>query len=418
MAMPETLEIPLNAVNEWLNKETTSIVEPLKAEAKKTLEDTQGKLEDLSEACDKLLDDAEKEMAKGNRKTYRRAKFLYKLAGTFSDLIEEVTIPEEINAKTLNETSEQIKKTLKTIGQERTKWFRAISPYFIISRRRFDVALKRADDSFRNFTDFLSDEYAKAERAEGVYSKVEKLRQSLSELNNAEKAKEERKQNKELLEKKIAQNQKKMQAIQSKCEVVELAQLNARIEELTETAKHELRHIQKPFLKFQTLVNSPGYSLFPEATNKLDEYLTNPFEALATEKEGFPLLRSILQKIDAALDNKKMKLKSSRLRKAKDQICSILNKAALVSLHKDCSEAFSKKRELSTSGIIIASRDERAELQGRLKDLQRQKSLLDARDARFEKENKEARRKVDKQKRGLEKIVSDLSDKNVQIVIN
>ncbi|TET24684.1 MAG: hypothetical protein E3J73_07745 [Candidatus Bathyarchaeum sp.] len=416
--MPETLEIPLNAVNEWLNKETTSIVEPLKAEAKKTLEDTQGKLEDLSEACDKLLDDAEKEMAKGNRKTYRRAKFLYKLAGTFSDLIEEVTIPEEINAKTLNETSEQIKKTLKTIGQERTKWFRAISPYFIISRRRFDVALKRADDSFRNFTDFLSDEYAKAERAEGVSSKVEKLRQSLSELNNAEKAKEERKQNKELLEKKIAQNQQKMQAIQSKGEVVELAQLNARIEELTETAKHELRHIQKPFLKFQTLVNSPGYSLFPEATNKLDEYLTNPFEALATEKEGFPLLRSILQKIDAALDNKKMKLKSSRLRKAKDQICSILNKAALVSLHKDCSEAFSKKRELSTSGIISASRDERAELQDRLKDLQRQKSLLDARDARFEKENKEARRKVDKQKRGLEKIVSDLSDKNVQIVIN
>jgi len=416
--MPETLEIPLNAVNEWLNKETTSIVEPLKAEAKKTLEDTQGKLEDLSEACDKLLDDAEKEMAKGNRKTYRRAKFLYKLAGTFSDLIEEVTIPEEINAKTLNETSEQIKKTLKTIGQERMKWFRAISPYFIISRRRFDVALKRANDSFRNFTDFLSDEYAKAERAEGVSSKVKKLRQSLSELNNAEKAKEERKQNKELLEKKIAQNQQKMQAIQSKGAVVELAQLNARIEELTETAKHELRHIQKPFLKFQTLVNSPGYSLFPEATNKLDEYLTNPFEALATEKEGFPLLRSILQKIDAALDNKKMKLKSSRLRKAKDQICSILNKAALVSLHKDCSEAFSKKMELSTSGIISASRDERAELQGRLKDLQRQKSLLDARDARFEKENKEARRKVDKQKRGLEKIVSDLSDKNVQIVIN
>ncbi len=209
-----------------------------------------------------------------------------------------------------------------------------------------------------------------------------------------------------------------MQTIQSKGEVVELAQLNARIEELTETAKYELRHIQKPLLKFQTLVNSPGYSLFPEATSKLDEYLMNPFEALATEKEGFPLLRNILQKINAALDNKKMKLKSSRLRKAKDQIGSILNKAALVSLHKDCSEAFSKKRELSTSGIISASRDERAELQDRLKDLQRQKSLIDARDARFEKEHKEVRKKVDKQKRGLEKIVSDLSDKNVQIVIN
>ena len=416
--MSDTLEIPLNAVKEWLDKETTSIVDPLKADAKKLLEDTRSKLEDLLETCDKLLDDAEKEIAKGNRKTYRRAKFLQKLAGKFADLIEEVTIPEEISGKTLNQTCEQIKKTLKTIGKERTKWFRAISPYFIMSRRRFDVALKRADDSFRNLTDFLSEEYAKAESAESVSSKVEELRQSLTELDESEKAKEARKQKKELLEKKIARNHQKLQAIQSKGEVVELSQINERIKELKGNVKRELRHLQKPFLKFQTLVNSPGYSLFPEATKKLDEYLTNPFEALATEKEGYPLLRSILQKIEDVLDKKKLKLKPSRLRKAKDQIDSILNKTALLSLHQNCSEAFSKKNELSTSGTISESRDERAGLQNRVKDLQRQKRLLEARDARFEKQHKEARKRVEMQKEDLEKIVSDLSDKNVQILID
>ena len=416
--MSDTLEIPLNAVEEWLDKETTSLVEPLRADAKKLLEDTQSKLEDLLETCDKLLDDAEKEIAKGSRKTYRRAKFLHKLAGKFSDLIEEVTIPEEISGKSLNQTSEQIEKTLKTIGKERTKWFRAIAPYFIMSRRRFDVALKRADDSFRNLTEFLSEEYAKAESAESVSSRIEELRQSLTEIGESEKAKEARKQKKELIEKNIAKNQQKVQAIQTKGEVVELAQLNERIEELTDTVKHDLRHLQKPLLKFQTLVNSPGYSLFPEATKKLDEYLTNPFEALATEKEGYPLLRSILQKIDAALDNKKLKLKPSRLRKAKDQIDSILNKTALASLHQNCSEAFSKKNEVSTSGAISESRDERAGLQNRLKDLQTRKRLLEARDARFEKQHEESRMRIDEQKRALEKIVSDLSDKNVQILVD
>jgi len=416
--MAEALKLKLNDLEGWLEKETTSLVEPLRADAKKLLEDTQGKLEDLLETCDKLLDDAEKELAKGSRKTYRRAKFLHKLAGKFSDLIEEVTIPEEISGKSLNQTSEQIEKTLKTIGKERTKWFRAIAPYFIMSRRRFDVALKRADDSFRNLTDFLSEEYAKAESAESVSSRIEELRQSLTEIGESEKAKEARKQKKELIEKNIAKNQQKVQAIQTKGEVVELAQLNERIEELTDTVKHDLRHLQKPLLKFQTLVNSPGYSLFPEATKKLDEYLTNPFEALATEKEGYHLLRSILQKIDAALDNKKLKLKPSRLRKAKDQIDSILNKTALASLHQNCSEAFSKKNEVSTSGAISESRDERAGLQNRLKDLQTRKRLLEARDARFEKQHKEARMRIDEQKRALEKIVSDLSDKNVQILID
>jgi hypothetical protein len=416
--MPESLEIPLSDLNEWLDKETTSIVEPLKADAKKLLEDIQEKLEDLLESSDKLLEDAEKEIAKGSRKTYRRAKALQKISGKFADLIEEVTIPEEISGKSLHQTCEQVEKTLKTIGKERARWFRAISPYFIISRRRFEVTLKRADDSFRDLTDFVSEEYAEAEAAEGVSSKIEELRQSLAELEKSEKSKEVRKQKRELLEENIAKTHQKVQLIQTKDEVVELAQINKKIEELTDTVKHELRHLQKPLLKFQTLVNSPGYSLFPEATQKLDEYLINPFEALATEKEGHPLLRSILQKIDAALDNKKMKLKPSRLRKAKDQINSILNKAALTALHQNCSEAFSKKTELSTSGTISKTRDKRAELQNRLKELQTRKRLLEAREARFEKKHKEAGTRVDEQKRALEKVASKLSDKSVQIVID
>ena len=416
--MPESLEIPLSDLNEWLKQETTSIVEPLRADAKKLLEDTRGKLGDLLESCDKLLDDAEKEIAKGSRKTYRRAKALQKIAGKFADSIEEVTIPEEISGKSLNQTREQIEKTLKTIIKDRTRWFRAISPYFIISRRRFDVTLKRADDSFRDLADFLSEEYAKAESAEGVSSKIEELRQSLGELEKYERAKEVRKQKRELLDKNIAKAQQKAQTIQTKDEVVELAQINKKIEELTDRVKHELRHLQKPLLKFQTLVNSPGYSLFPEATQKLDEYLMNPFEALATEKEGYPLLRSILQKIDAALDDKKMKLKPSRMRKAKDQISSILNKGALATLHQDCIEAFNKKNALSTSGTISEVRDERSRLQNRLNELQTQKRLLEARDARFEKKHKEAGTRVEEQKRALEKIVCDLSDRNIQILID
>ena len=416
--MAEALILKLDDLKGWLEQETTSIVEPLRTDAKKLLEDTKDKLEDLLDSCDKLLDDAEKEIAKSNRKTYRRAKFLYKLAGKFSDLIQEVTIPEEISGKSLHQTSEQIEKTLKTIDKERTKWFRAISPYFIMSRRRFDLMLKRADDSFRNFTNFLAEDYAKAKSAESISSKIEELHQSLAELEKFEESKERRKQKKELLGINISKSQQEIQAIQTKGEVIELAQLNKRVKELTDTVKHELRHLQKPLLKFQTLINSPGYSLLPEETKKLNEYLTNPFNALATEEEGYPLLRSILQKINTTLDNKKMKLKPSRLRKAEDQISSILNKDALFSLHQKCREAFSKKNELSTSGTISESRDERAKLQNRLKELQTQKRLLEARDTRFEKQHKETRLRVDEQKRSLEKIVADLSDKNVQILID
>jgi chromosome segregation ATPase len=156
----------------------------------------------------------------------------------------------------------------------------------------------------------------------------------------------------------------------------------------------------------------------PEATTKLDEYLTNPFEALATEKGGYPLLKSILQKIETALDNKKMKLKSSRMRKAKDQISRIQSKSALVSLQKDCSAALNKKRELSTSGTISETRDERASLQERLKEIRTKKRILEAREDRFKKQRKEARTRVEKQKKALEKTIYDLSDKTVKLVLD
>ena len=415
--MSEILELPLTEVNEWLTKETDSVVNPIKAEAKKLLEDIKNRLEELSEACDKLLEDAEKEMARGSRKTYRRAKFLYKLAGSFSDLIEKVNMPEEINGKSLNETLEQLTKIVDTIGQEKTKWFRALAPYFIISRRRFEASFKRVEDPFRNFTEFLSKDYTKVERIENVPSKIEEIQQASVELNKYQAAKESREKQKEILNKKITESQQKVEAIQSKEELVELAQLDGKIEELTETVKHELRHVQKPLLKFQTLVNNPGYSLVPEANSKLDEYLTNPFNALSTEKDGFPLLKTILQKIDSALDNKKMKLKSSRLRKAKDQINNIVNKAALTSLQIECKQLFSKKRELLASGAISECKDVNAELHDCLKDLQTKLRLLEIKDTRLAKEHVELLQRVEGQKKILETILSEVSDKKVQLIL-
>ncbi len=416
--MPEPFQIPLDELNDWVQKETASLVEPLRAEARKIIEDNRSKLEELLAACDKLLDDAEKELAKGSRKTYRRAKFLLKLAGQFSDLIEKIVIPEEINGKTLDELSEQIGKAIKTIGEDKNKWFRALSPYFIMSRRKFDVSFKRAEDSYSSFTEFLDQDYSKAKSAENIFSKIDDLRESLVEFNKYESGKEARKTKKELLSKKIVTTEMKLQQIQTKDELVELAQINDRIDELTNTVKNELRHLEKPLLKFQTLVNNPGYSLVPEANIKLEEYMNVPFEALATEKEGYPLLVSILLKIDSALDNKKMKLKSSRLRKAKDQIDRIVNKSGLISLHKDCAEMFAKKKDLSKSGVISESKDERAMLQERLKDLQRRMSIIEARDERLKKEHEQLRKRVDDQKKSLETITSELSNKTVTLVID
>ena len=81
-------------------------------------------------------------------------------------------------------------------------------------------------------------------------------------------------------------------------------------------------------------------------------------------------------------------------------------------------EAFQKRRDLSTSGIITETRDEKTELQERLKELKRQKGILKTRDVLFEKDHEESKKRVKEQKRSLEKIIAELSGVDVKILLN
>jgi len=415
--MSETFEIPLKDLRKWLEQETISIVEPLKTEAENLLKNVRDKLDDVLETSDKLLDDAEREIAKGSRKTYRRAKVMYKLARNISEMIDEVSIPDEISQESLHTFCEELEKNLAKVGRERGKWFPVISPYFIMDRRRFDVALKRAMDSLQDIRSFSSEEYTKAGTLENDYSIIEKLHQSLSELDEVEEHKKKTESRKGVLEKKITKNQQKIAAIQSQSEIVELAQINENIEELEKKVKHNLRYLQKPFLKFQSLVQSPNYSLFLDETKKLDEYLSNPFKALSTEEDEYPMLKRILQKMGDAMAKGKLKLKKSRLRKAKDQMDNILHKNSLLSLHQSCKEALSKKQQLSASGVITKSRNERTQLQKNLGDLQKRKELLDSRGTVLERRIKETLKKIEDEKKELEKIVLELNNKKIEVLL-
>jgi predicted nucleic acid-binding Zn-ribbon protein len=301
------------------------------------------------------------------------------------------------------------------MGRERWKWFPVISPYFIIDRRRFDITLKRAADSLKELHDFSSDQYAKAETIEKAFLMIEKLHQLLMELDEAKERVRKTEITNRALEKKIVENQQKITSIQSKSEVVELVQINEEIEELGKKVKHNLRYLQKPFIKFQTLARGSSYPFPPDELKKLGEYLSNPFEAFTTEPEGYPTLKRILQKMEDAIAQGKLKLKSSRLRKAKDQIDSVLNKDSLAPLHQNCKEILSQRQQLLTSGIIAKSGSEVTQLQEGLKDLLKRKELGDSRGAMLENEIRKTLEKIDEQKKELEKAILELTGKSVQI---
>jgi len=412
--MAET-KIPLNDIKEWLEQETAPIVEPLKTEGTLLLNNVRERLDDVREICEKLMRNSEIEMTKNSRKTYRRAKILNKLAKYAIETIDNVEFPDLISSESLQMACDDLEKALAVIGRERAKWFPRISPFFIVDRRRFDAAFGKTVKSLEKLRSFSSQGYTKAKIVEDSFLMVDKLSQSLKKLDEVEEQKKKMKLRRNILEKNMDESQQKIMLIQSRDEVSKLAQTNEEIEELEEKLRYDFRRLQKPFLKFQTLARSPGYPLPPDEMKKLDEYLTRPLEAFATEDEGYPLLKKLLRKMDDAMTKGKLKLKSTRLKKAQTQINSILHKDALISLHQSCKEAFYDKQRLSTSKAMTTLRKESAQLQKKLEELQKQKELADAKVAAVDNEHKGALEKIENQKKELETTILELTGKEIYV---
>ncbi|MDH5460946.1 MAG: hypothetical protein OEZ29_05610 [Candidatus Bathyarchaeota archaeon] len=415
--MAETLEIPLKELKTWLEEETSSTLEPIRAEGTNLLNNARTKLQELGDSSEKMLETSEKEMLKNSPKTYRRARTAYKLARDVLEALDELDITDNITHESLRILCDNLEKTLVAIDRERARRFRQISPYFIFDRRRFDSALKKTADSFKELQDFSLHGYARAKAMEDSIARIGKLSKSIDALDKVEKQKSQVNSRTKDVEKKISETERRIASIGSEDEVSELAQTRQEIEELEKSLTRNLRHLEKPFVKFQKLVQSPAYRLPLSETKKLSQYMQNPFEALATEEKGYPQLRTVIQGMIDAIAKGKLRLKKSRWRKAQEQIKEILDKNSLTALHESCSEAFSKRQRLLASEAVAVSRRRRTKLERNLDRLEKQKKLADSRLAVLERRYNAELEDIENQRKDLENAVFEITDKMIKVTL-
>ncbi len=123
---------------------------------------------------------------------------------------------------------------------------------------------------------------------------MEEALQQINELQNVEKQlvvlrddKETIKNERIPIEQEIAVLEEKINELKCKGPVDKLNMVNCEIESLSNELKHELRHLQKPFIKMQALATGGGGGgVTPDELNKINQYLETPFDALVSEKDG------------------------------------------------------------------------------------------------------------------------------------
>jgi hypothetical protein len=414
--LSETPRFSSKDIKGWLERETGSVFIPVHTKAQKLTDEMRRTLDSLSEVSKMLMDNSAKEIEKRNMKTYRRARALNRLARLFYERMRQLKVPDKVSYDSFNEFLQELQKAFTVTDVDIRNWFPRISPFFILDRRRFQTIFERAKESLKDLQAFLAREYVKTKTLEETFQLIDKLFDLEQQLKNLDDRMAKTGNDKACVEKEIAEAQQKMAELRSRGSIGQLHQTGTEIDSLSMDVKHSLQHLQKPFIKLQSLATHGGGSgLTPEELGKLYQYLENPFEAFSTEAPGHPLLRQILLKLDRSISEGKLKLKPEKIRKAEQTIDSIVNRNSLADLHQKSRDAMTRKTQLSMSEEVTVMQQNLSKIQAHVGDLTRKRGVVETEEASIKRAQEDTSEKIHSHKAEMEKNIFSFLNKTVRI---
>ncbi len=407
-----TLEVPIKELKQWVERETVNVLQPFSGQSEKLIVRLKERLGDVREACEKLAEEAGKELEKGQ--AVRKAKVTEKLSRYFLKQIDKVAFPTRMSFSELDGLNRALGKTLFSIARERNVWFPRISPVFIITRKRFDFAFTRLAGAVTELGSFLSSDYSKARVLESLISETDEIMRLADGLERLVQQKAISEESIQSFQRMIEETERSIDSMRGGAELGSLAEANLAVQQLKGRVKYDLRHLQKPLMKFANM-RDPEHALTSVEAEKLAQYLENPFTALATEENGYPTLKGILKKVGRAMDGERLKLKSSRLKKAQEEVEEILNGNRLESLRQECARALASSQKLVSSEKAKKAQTRLDELRRSLEELKRGEEAEVVRLDALEREHGQLSDKTKEQKGKVERLVFEVLGKRVSI---
>jgi hypothetical protein len=415
--LSETLKFSSTDIKAWLERETGSIFNPVHIRAQKLVEEMGKSVNSLAETSKMLLDNSAKEIEKRNMKTYGRARALNKLAKLWTDRTRQLKVPEKVTYESFSALVQDTQKAFTVTELDIRNYFPRISPFFILDRRKFQTIFEKAKFLWKEMDSFQTKEYVKTKTLEETFQLIDKLIVLERQFKELDVHKMSVGSDKMVIEREITETRRKISELKTKGGVGQLSQTGGEIESLTVETKHNLQHLQKPFIKLQALAtHGSGSGLTPEEFTKVGQYLDNPFEALSTEETGYPLLKQILEKLRRSIVEDKLKLKPEKARKAEQAINNIVNSDSLATLHKQSREARARKTQLSTSEEVAVTQRDLAKLCEHVDNLTRKKGVLETEEFTIDRNCLETAEKIRSAKSEIEKNVFSFMSKKITVV--
>ncbi len=411
------LRLSSTEIKSWLENETHSTLTPVQTHAQKLRDETRVALQGLTDASKMLLDISAKEIEKRNMRVYNRARALNKLAHLFIERLKKLNVPEQVTYDSLSRFAQETQKVFTVTEIDIKNWFPRISPFFIMDRRKFLMVYEKTKLPLMSMNDFLTKEYVKTKTLEETFQLIDELHALEKQLSEVVAQRESLKNERLPIERAIAELEQKTAELKSKGPIDQLHLVETEAEALNNELKYTLRHLQKPFIKVQALATQGGGAgLTQDELHKLNQYLEKPFEALATEAAGYPVLKQILQKLTGLMAEDKLKLKADKARKAEQTLSDILQRDVLASIQVRCADVAAREKQLLTSTSLDEIRRSLSLFQEQVEQHKARKLSFEANEAIKTQEYNAILDRIRNHKSAVEKNVHASLGKKVQII--
>ena len=415
--MTEVAQFSTSTFKEWIEKEANNSLVPAQAQAKKLLDETNLAIIALNEVCEALLENSNKEIEKRNMKVYNRARALNKLAHLFIDRLAKLSVPEQVTYDIVNKYNIEAQKTIIVTEIDIKNWFPRISPFFIMDRRKFLTVYDKTKQTFFSLNEFVTKEYIKMKTLQETLQMIGELQSLENKAANLQVEIENIIGERVPIEEKIAGLEQKTGELRMAGPIDQLNLVMGEIENSNNELKNILRHLQKPFIKMQALATSGGGGgITPGELRMINLYLDKPFEALAIEEMGYPVLRQVLEKLQIMLKEDRLKLKSDKARKAEQSVVELLDKNMLNASQEKSKILSTQKEQLLTSTHMDEAKQNLYSFEDQTEQLKARKSSIEAHEAIKRREHQDLQSDISNRKRAIERNIAKAFTKNIQIL--
>jgi len=409
------IELSLDDVDRWMDSRMESMLRPLAREWDGLKKDIERALNEVKSACERIREEGEKCLADKDHRKHRPGKAALRFYRMISGVLEAVKIPPGLSSRSLAECQKDLARLYNAIGREWAGLLAQMEPYMIRARRKLKGAWRRIGGLVREM-DALAAKCQPLELKEEVSSSLLRLRRLLSDLEGVRGDIAATSVEEEELKKRLEGLLEEKERLEGSEVLRRLREAEEALDRLRLEVRTELRHAWKGLIKMRASASAGALLLSPGDLEALAEYLSSPAEALAGEEEGYPALRSLLEKLGEAVEKGMVSLKASKAEKLARWLKGALS-GSLGELQARCKKVIGELEEIRSSEEAVEALEKLRELGERISEVERKLELLENRLNSLRSREKGLEKKIRAEVRALEDLLSEVAGEEVRVAI-